>query len=222
MMEKPIVMKLSMLGRFHRITMSTVLGQKLRLTALTLYPETSLLEMRNGGQEKAADHYGGGFLKLHLMDKSKPWATGVRSPCGLGMIDGELFYDDNQGDWIGSGGIWHAKKGAFMGHPAGLKWASTLPNSPIKLTQEQVYATVDPRKTRDKDGNAIKPENVQNEKFLTLADMKKRFPETQLPAVWLPHGILGISNAEIVPDQTGESLALLVVSFLWVTKARVK
>lgn len=145
----------------------------------------------------------GWIFKITPDGQMEPWATGVRSPCGLGMIDGELFYDDNQGDWIGSGGIWHAKKGAFMGHPAGLKWASTLPNSPIKLTQEQVYATVDPRKTRDKDGNAIKPENVQNEKFLTLADMKKRFPETQLPAVWLPHGILGISNAEIVPDQTG-------------------
>lgn len=145
----------------------------------------------------------GWIFKITPDGQMEPWATGVRSPCGLGMIDGELFYDDNQGDWIGSGGIWHAKKGAFMGHPAGLKWASTLPNSPIKLTQEQIYATVDPRKTRDKDGNAIKPENVQNEKFLTLADMKKRFPETQLPAVWLPHGILGISNAEIVPDQTG-------------------
>ena len=32
--------------------------------------------------------------------------------------------------------------------------------------------------------------------------MKKFIPELQLPAVWLPHGILGTSNAEIVkiPD----------------------
>ncbi|WP_273208830.1 c-type cytochrome [Runella zeae] len=144
----------------------------------------------------------GWIFKISPEGQMEPWATGVRSPCGLGMIDGELFYDDNQGDWIGSGGIWHAKKGAFMGHPAGLKWANALPGSPIKITQEQVYATVDPRKTRDKNGNAIKPENVQNEKFLTLADMKKKYPETQLPAVWLPHGILGVSNAEIIADQT--------------------
>lgn len=144
----------------------------------------------------------GWIFKITPDGQMEPWATGVRSPCGLGMIDGELFYDDNQGDWIGSGGIWHVKKGAFMGHPAGLKWATTLPNSPVKLTQEQVYATIDPRKTRDKSGNAIKPENVVNEKFMTLADMKAKFPETQLPAVWLPHGILGISNAEIIADQT--------------------
>lgn len=145
----------------------------------------------------------GWIFKITPDGQMEPWATGVRSPCGLGMVDGELFYDDNQGDWIGSGGIWHAKKGAFMGHPAGLKWANSLTNSPIKITQEEVYAMVDPRKTRDKNGNAIKPENVQNEKFLTLADMKKKYPETQLPAVWLPHGILGISNAEILTDQTG-------------------
>ncbi|MGN6510002.1 MAG: hypothetical protein ACTHLD_11135, partial [Chitinophaga sp.] len=36
----------------------------------------------------------------------EPWATGMRSPCGLGMIDGELFYAENQGDWMGSGGVW--------------------------------------------------------------------------------------------------------------------
>jgi glucose/arabinose dehydrogenase len=33
----------------------------------------------------------------------EPFATGMRSPCGLGMIDGELFYTDNQGDWQPSG-----------------------------------------------------------------------------------------------------------------------
>jgi len=147
----------------------------------------------------------GWIFKITPDGQMEPWATGVRSPCGLGMLDGELFYDDNQGDWIGSGGIWHAKKGAFMGHPAGLKWSNTLPNSPVKLTQEQIYATVDPRRTRNKDGNAVKPENIQNESFMTLADLKKKFPETQLPAVWLPHGILGISNAEIVTDQTNGS-----------------
>jgi cytochrome c551/c552 len=32
--------------------------------------------------------------------------------------------------------------------------------------------------------------------------MKKEFPEFQLPAVWLPHGVLGISNSEILQDET--------------------
>jgi len=144
----------------------------------------------------------GWVMNITEEGKMTPWATGVRSPCGLGMINGELFYSDNQGDWFGSGGIWHVKKGAFMGHPAGLRWAGQ-PNSPVKLTTEQLYAEVGPRQNRDANNRAIKPENIRDEKsFATLYELKKKFPETQLPSVWLPHGILGISNSEIITDDT--------------------
>lgn len=140
---------------------------------------------------------------MHIWEdgRMEPWATGMRSPCGLGMIDGELFYDDNQGDWMGSGGVVHVKRGAFMGHPAGLRWTS-LPNSPVKLTTAELYAKVPPREDKNAEGRYIKPENVVDEKFVTLFEEKKNFPEIQLPSVWLPHGILGISNSEIVqiPD----------------------
>jgi cytochrome c551/c552 len=141
---------------------------------------------------------------MHITEdgKMEPWATGVRSPCGLGMIDGELFYSDNQGDWIGSGGVWHLKKGAWVGHPAGLKWTG-MANSPIKLTQQQVYAKIDPRKRRNEQGRAIKPENVADEPAIPLYTLKEQFPELQLPAVWLPHGIFGISNSEIIPIPQG-------------------
>ncbi|WP_394341795.1 c-type cytochrome [Siphonobacter curvatus] len=132
----------------------------------------------------------------------KPWATGVRSPCGLGIIDGELFYSDNQGDWIGSGGVWHLKKGAWVGHPAGLRW-SDLPNSPVKIKQEEVYAIVDSRRRRDANGRAIKPENVVDETPIPLYTLKEKFPALQLPAVWLPHGIQGISNSEILEIPQG-------------------
>ncbi|MGO4292559.1 hypothetical protein [Chitinophaga sp. RAB17] len=140
---------------------------------------------------------------MHITEdgKMEPWATGFRSPCGLGTIDGELFYTENQGDWMGSGGLTHVKKGSFVGHPAGLRWTG-MPNSPVKLTTEELYSKVDPRYRKDANGNAIKPENVENEKFVTLFDMKKYFPEVQLPAVWLPHGVLGISNSQLttIPD----------------------
>ena len=143
----------------------------------------------------------GWMMKIHPDGKLEPWATGMRSPCGLGIIDGELFYTDNQGDWMGSGGIWHVTKGSFMGHPAGLKWTN-LPESPLKLTTEQLYASVDPRREK-KEGRYLKPENVQNEKDPDfLFEAKEKFPELRLPAVWLPHGILGISNSEILVDET--------------------
>src|SRR6478609_2802009 len=143
----------------------------------------------------------GWTMKIHPDGTMEPWATGMRSPCGLGMINGELFYDDNQGDWQGSGGIFHVTKGSFTGHPAGLKWTSQ-PNSPIKITTEQLYAKVDPRQFK-REGQYVKPENVQDEKDPNfLFELKKDFPETRLPAVWLPHGVLGISNSEIITDET--------------------
>ncbi|QIP17242.1 c-type cytochrome [Spirosoma aureum] len=134
----------------------------------------------------------------------QPWATGMRSPCGLGIYDGQLFYADNQGDWMGSGGIVHVKKGAFVGHPAGLRWTG-MANSPVKLTPEQFYAKIDERRRRDENGRAIKPENVVNETPALLYSMKEQFPsaDIQTPAVWLPHGILGISNSEIVEIPQG-------------------
>lgn len=128
----------------------------------------------------------------------EPWATGMRSPCGLGMIDGELFYSENQGDWMGSGGVWQVRKGDFVGHPAGLRW-SDMPNSPIKLKDEDLYKQVDQRRIRNEQGRMVKPENVVDEKFKTLFEVKKAIPQIKLPAVWLPHGVLGISNSEILP-----------------------
>jgi len=127
----------------------------------------------------------GWIMKITENGQMQPWATGVRSPCGLGMIDGELFYTDNQGEWMGSGGVWHVSKGSFMGHPAGLRWTG-MPNSPVKLTTEKLYSIVDPRENKNAEGRYIKPENVVDEKFTTLIDLKKEVPELRLPAVWLP------------------------------------
>ncbi|WP_449436511.1 hypothetical protein [Pedobacter steynii] len=49
---------------------------------------------------------------LHIFEDGKvePWAAGMRSPCGISMIDDQLFYTDNQGDWVGSGSIMPVKK----------------------------------------------------------------------------------------------------------------
>jgi len=141
---------------------------------------------------------------LHIFEDGRvePWAAGMRSPCGISMIDDQLFYTDNQGDWVGSGSIMQVKKGAFMGHPASLVWAK-LPQSPIKLTTEQFFAKNETKMIYDSKGNSVKPENDVNAKVVTEMDMKKNFPELQIPAVWLPHGILGISNSEIVKIPQG-------------------
>lgn len=144
----------------------------------------------------------GWVMKITEEGEMEPWATGMRSPAGLGMIDGELFYTDNQGDWIGSGGIWHVEKGVFTGHPAGLKWTG-MPGSPLKLTQDDIYEKVDPRIEKDENNLYVKPENIVNEEVFTWYDMRESFPEVRTPAVWLPHGVLGISNSEILKIPQG-------------------
>ncbi|MDB5247244.1 MAG: hypothetical protein JWQ40_1638 [Segetibacter sp.] len=144
----------------------------------------------------------GWALKIFEDGRMEPWATGLRSPCGISMIDGELFYTDNQGDWVGSGSIQAIRKGSFLGHPSGLVWANQ-PNSPLNVKQSQIFDKINPRLDVDKEGNPVKPPNIENEKFTTMFEMKKYIPELQSPAVWLPHGILGISNSEIVKIPEG-------------------
>ncbi|SDL10795.1 Glucose/arabinose dehydrogenase, beta-propeller fold [Catalinimonas alkaloidigena] len=142
----------------------------------------------------------GWALRITPDGKMEPFATGMRSPCGLGVVDGEFFYTDNQGDWQGSGFVSHIEKGDFVGHPAGLRWTSE-PNSPLDLTTEELYAVVDPRLTPEGQ-NPIKPENDPNDKT-TLFETARKIPEIKLPAVWLPHSILGISTSELKVDTTG-------------------
>lgn len=134
--------------------------------------------------------------------KMKPWAAGMRSPAGLNVIDGQLYYTENQGDWVGSGGIWKVDEGDFMGHPASLIWTKRT-DSPVKLASEYFYSKMDERRIKDDNGKYIKPENRVNENFKTLFEMKKDFPELRLPAVWLPYGILGISTSEPVKIPKG-------------------
>jgi cytochrome c551/c552 len=139
--------------------------------------------------------YRGWVMKISPEGEMEPWATGMRSPAGLGILYGDLFYTENQGDYMGSGGLWHLEKGDFTGHPAGLAWTDQA-NSPLKLTTDQFNAVVDPRKVKDENGRYTKPENVVDEEFITLYEAKEKIPQIKLPAVWLPHAIHGISNAE--------------------------
>ncbi|MEO0733081.1 MAG: auracyanin family protein [Bacteroidota bacterium] len=112
--------------------------------------------------------------------KLLPFATGMRSPAGFGTnAEGELFVAENQGDWIGSGRITHLRKGDFAGHPAGLKWADE-PDSPVDLRTEDI-----------------------NDDYKTMYAAKAALNgRVKLPAVWFPHGILGISTAAILTDRT--------------------
>lgn len=150
------------------------------------------------GQSKAP--WRGWTMQITEDGEIKPYATGMRSPCGIGIIDGKFFLADNQGDWIGSGSLVQVDKGDFTGHPGGLAWADR-PESPVKLRTQQIYDKVDPRLAGPGE-QPYKPQNIEDEKVVPLFSLEDELPSIKTPAVWLPHGVLGTSTSEIVVDET--------------------
>lgn len=120
----------------------------------------------------------GWMMKLGKDGSLTPYATGLRSPSGFGSYQGDIFYTENQGDWVASGRMTHLEKGDFAGNPAGLRW-SNEPNSPVKLKPEDIPDTGEP-----------------------LYDVAKRTPGLKAPAIWFPHTILGISSSDLKEDTT--------------------
>ena len=52
-----------------------------------------------------------------------PVCGGLRSPNGLGRnAAGDMFYTDNQGDWVGTNKLSHLESGDWHGHPSGTRW----------------------------------------------------------------------------------------------------
>lgn len=130
------------------------------------------------GRGASQSKWRGWMLKLGEDGKLTPWATGLRSPAGFGSFQGDIFYTENQGDWVGSGRMTHLAEGDFAGNPAGLRW-SAEEGSPVKLRPEDIPDTGEP-----------------------LYDVAKRTPGLKPPAVWFPHTLMGISTSDFKEDTT--------------------
>lgn len=130
------------------------------------------------GHGASQSKWRGWMLKLTDDGKLIPYATGLRSPSAFGSYKGDIFYTENQGDWVGSGRMTHLEKGDFAGNPAGLRWSGE-PDSPVKLKPQDIPDTGEP-----------------------LYDVAKRVPGIKAPAIWFPHTIIGISTAGFVEDNT--------------------
>jgi len=127
------------------------------------------------GYGESLSKWHGWMLKITADGKMKPFATGLRSPAGFALNNqGDMFYAENQGDWVGSGSITHVAEGDFLGNPAGLIWAGE-PGSPVKLRKKDI------------------PDNN-----LPKYDVAKGVPGLKTPSVWFPHTILGISTSGIL------------------------
>jgi glucose/arabinose dehydrogenase len=83
----------------------------------------------------------GWVLKVTPDGKVTPFASGFRSPNGLGLdAEGNLFVPDNQGDWIGTSPLYHVEAGKFYGHPASLAWKQGERRKPLEIPLEELAA----------------------------------------------------------------------------------
>lgn len=65
--------------------------------------------------------YDGWTIKITPGGEFIPFASGLRSPAGIGIrSDDALFYTDNQGGWVGSSTFHQLHEGAFYGYPCSL------------------------------------------------------------------------------------------------------
>lgn len=124
----------------------------------------------------------GWLMKIKENGEQEPIATGLRSPAGFTInSNNDVFYAENQGDWVGSGRVTHLEKGDFAGNAGGLNWTKE-PESPLKLTKEDLKIV----------------DNGQ-----PMHEAAKKIKELKLPAVWFPHTLMGISTADVLEDVTG-------------------
>ncbi len=107
----------------------------------------------------------------------EPMCAGMRSPCGLGRNRaGDVFFTDQQGNWIPTNSLHHLRRGAYYGNPEGMKPAE-LPGSPVRPLAERV------------DGEPYP---------LALAKVPQLVP----PSVWFPYEKMGRSRTGIAPDNS--------------------
>lgn len=76
------------------------------------------------GRMYARVPYRGWIFKISPDGKTaEPWASGLRSPDGIGFdASGRLLVTDNQGDWRPTSPLYEIKKGGFYGNPMSLIW----------------------------------------------------------------------------------------------------
>ncbi|MEQ8637244.1 DUF7133 domain-containing protein [Gimesia maris] len=107
-----------------------------------------------------------------------PVCAGMRSPAGLGVNRaGDVFYTDQQGNWVATNSLHHMREGAFFHHVEALA-SMSLPGSPVKGIKE-----------------------IPN--GLPFPEALKRMPQLKPPAVWFPYKKAGQSATDIMLDDSG-------------------
>lgn len=134
------------------------------------------------GSFTAESLFRGWVLKIDAEGNMEPFASGVRSPGGIGFnADGDLFYTDNQGAWNGSSSLKWVKPESFQGNPNGNIWYEYA-------AQMKDDRPTDPPYTEEGSRTVTERENI---------------PQYVPPAVVFPHGKVGNSPTVVETDHSG-------------------
>jgi hypothetical protein len=134
-----------------------------------------------GGGHQAKTPWRGWCIKIDSKGQMTPIATGLRSPNGVNFSpDGDLFYCDNQGEWVATNKMHHIRPGDFFGHQAGLKWVP-----------ESMFAG----RIADKIPSGMRYDGQPGSKGGPAG-----MPRLDPPCIWFPYGRMGQSASEPIWD----------------------
>jgi hypothetical protein len=127
---------------------------------------------------RSEELFRGWILKVTPEGRTIPYASGIRSPGGIGYNEhGALFYIESQGPWNCANSLKFVKQGGFMGHPISFNWYPYAPE-------------MGPAPTEPKSGS-------------TMLEEMKRVPELVPYAVIFPYIRMGRSITGFTIDRSG-------------------
>lgn len=131
-----------------------------------------------GKQLNKNEAWRGWSLRIKPDGAWEPWAAGMRSPSGIGInAEGDVFFTDQQGTWVGTCTLRHIEKGSFHGYAEKqVMDAMKLPGSPIKPFEIKQKIPV---------AGAVKIDQLKP------------------PAVWFPYRKMGMSATGFSTDLSG-------------------
>ncbi len=135
-----------------------------------------------GGGHQSKAPWRGWCVKITPKGELIPFATGLRSPNGVNFSpEGDLFYCDNQGEWVATNKMHHIREGEYYGHPAGLRWVKQSPFTNLLKESYPSGMLYDGQRGASTEG----------------------FPQHTPPCIWFPYGRMGQSVSEPIWDTTG-------------------
>jgi hypothetical protein len=162
-------------GNYHEYAYGPVIDQSGNL--FTSLNASMGKGWKGAGESEKHALWRGWMVRTSPDGKLEPWCAGFRSPCGIGTnFEGDIFISDQQGNWMPTTPIFHARKGAYFSHADSIPDAMR-PDSPVKIQPKQ-------------------PDGI------TVAEAMKTVPGYCPPAVWLPYVKMGQSATGIVCDRS--------------------